>query len=52
MCSSDLTRETTQIAILDHWQVVYLERVLSPLPVGVMRLGAGAILPAYCTGLG
>ena len=52
MALRDATRETTQIAILDHWQVVYLERVLSPLPVGVMRLGAGAILPAYCTGLG
>src|SRR6266404_8327102 len=48
----DSTRETTQIAILDHWQVVYLERVLSPLPVGFMRARAGAILPAYCTGLG
>ena len=48
----DATRETTQIAILDHWQVVYLERVLSPLPVGFMRTRPGAILPAYCTGLG
>lgn len=47
----DATRETTQIAILDHWQVVYLERMLSPLPVGFMRR-AGAILPAYCTALG
>ena len=48
----DSTRETTQLAILDHWQVVYLERMLSPLPVGFMRSRAGAILPAYCTGLG
>ena len=48
----DTTRETTQIAILDHWQVVYLERVLSPLPAGFMRARSGAILPAYCTGLG
>src|SRR5213083_423522 len=48
----DATRETTQIAILDHWQVVYLERVLSPDPIGSMRSRAGAILPAYCTGLG
>jgi DNA-binding IclR family transcriptional regulator len=48
----DTTRETTQIAILDHWQVVYLERVPSPYPSGVMRTRAGAILPAYCTGLG
>jgi len=48
----DRTRETTQIGILDHWQVVYLERMLSPDPVGVMRISAGAILPAHCTGLG
>jgi len=48
----DSTRETTQLAILDHWQVVYLERMLSPLPVGFMRSRAGAILPAYCTALG
>src|SRR6266487_1167566 len=48
----ETTRETTQIAILDHWQVVYLERMLSPFPIGVMRSRAGAILPAYCTGLG
>jgi DNA-binding IclR family transcriptional regulator len=48
----DSTRETTQIAILDHWQVVYLERMISPYPVGFMRSRAGAILPAYCTALG
>jgi DNA-binding IclR family transcriptional regulator len=48
----DASRETVQIAILDHWQVVYLERMLSPQPVGFMRSRAGAILPAYCTGLG
>jgi DNA-binding IclR family transcriptional regulator len=48
----DATRETTQIAILDHWQVVYLERMISPYPVGSMRSRAGSILPAYCTALG
>jgi DNA-binding IclR family transcriptional regulator len=48
----EATRETTQIAILDHWQVVYLERMLSSMSVGYMRSRAGAILPAYCTGLG
>jgi DNA-binding IclR family transcriptional regulator len=48
----DATQETTQIAILDHWQVVYLERMLSSRPVGFMRSRAGAILPAYCTALG
>ena len=48
----DLTGETTHIAILDNWQVVYLERLPSPKPVGFMRSRPGAILPAYCTGLG
>jgi DNA-binding IclR family transcriptional regulator len=48
----EATRETTQIAILDHWQVVYLERMLSSMSVGYMRSRAGAILPAYCTALG
>lgn len=46
------TGETTQIAILDSWQVVYLERVPSQQAVGYMTSRAGAILPAYCTGLG
>ena len=32
--------------------MVYLERMLSPMPVGYMRSRSGAILPAYCTGLG
>jgi IclR family KDG regulon transcriptional repressor len=43
----DAIRETTQIAILDHWQVIYLERVPSPQPVGFIRARTGAILPAY-----
>lgn len=48
----DLTRETTHVAVLHQWQVVYLERVPSPQPVGFMQSRAGAILPAYCTALG
>src|SRR5262249_8752695 len=48
----DTTRETTQIGILAPGQVVYLERMLPPEPAGSMRSRAGAILPAYCTGLG
>jgi DNA-binding IclR family transcriptional regulator len=48
----DTTRETTHLAILDHWQVVYLERLPSPHPVGFMRSRVGAILPAFCTALG
>ncbi len=48
----DATRETTHVAVLHEWQVVYLERVPSPQPVGFMQSHAGAILPAYCTALG
>jgi DNA-binding IclR family transcriptional regulator len=48
----DLTGETTHIAVLDNWQVVYLERLPSPKPVGFMRSRPGAILPAHCTALG
>jgi IclR family transcriptional regulator, KDG regulon repressor len=48
----DDTGETAQVAILDSWQVVYLERVPSRQAVGYMTSRAGAILPAYCTGLG
>jgi DNA-binding IclR family transcriptional regulator len=48
----DVSGETSQLAVLEDWQIVYLERVLSRQPVGYMRSRAGAILPAYCTGLG
>jgi DNA-binding IclR family transcriptional regulator len=48
----DATRETTHVAVLHHWQVVYLDRVPSPQPVGFMHSRPGAILPAYCTALG
>lgn len=48
----DVTRETSHVAVLHQWQVVYLERVPSPQPVGFMQSRAGAILPAYCTALG
>ncbi len=48
----DATGETTQLGILDSWQVVYLARVFSHLPVAYMRSRVGVVLPAYCTGLG
>jgi IclR family transcriptional regulator, KDG regulon repressor len=48
----DETGETVQIAILDQWQVVYIERVPSRQAVGYMTSRAGTLLPAYCTGLG
>lgn len=48
----DATRETTHVAVLHEWQVVYIDRVPSPQPVGFMQSRAGAILPAHCTALG
>ena len=48
----DATRETTHVAVLHRWQVVYLDRVPSPQPVGFMQSRPGAILPAHCTALG
>lgn len=48
----DATGETTQLAILVDWNIVYLDRVLSQQAVGYMTSRAGAVLPSYCTGLG
>jgi IclR family transcriptional regulator, KDG regulon repressor len=48
----DATRETTHVAVLHRWQVVYLDRVPSPQQVGFMQSRPGAILPAHCTALG
>ena len=48
----DATGETVQVAVLESWRVVYLERVLSERPVAYMKSRAGAVLPAHCTGLG
>jgi DNA-binding IclR family transcriptional regulator len=48
----DVTRETTHVAVLHQWQVVYLDRVPSLQPVGFMQSRTGAILPAHCTALG
>jgi DNA-binding IclR family transcriptional regulator len=48
----DRTGETVHLAVLDAWQVLYLERLQSPHPIGFMRSRIGATVPAYCTGLG
>jgi IclR family transcriptional regulator, KDG regulon repressor len=48
----DATGETVHLAVLDGWQVLYLERLQSPHPIGFMRSRVGAIVPAYCTSLG
>jgi DNA-binding IclR family transcriptional regulator len=48
----DKTELNTQIAKLEDWNVVYLERVLGrKLPVSTPSR-AGSILPAHCTALG
>src|SRR2546427_4954838 len=44
----DATRETTHLAILDHWRVVYPRRLPSPPPAGVMRPRRGALPPPLC----
>jgi IclR family acetate operon transcriptional repressor len=48
----DDTGETVHLAVLDQWQVLYLERLQSPHPIGFMRSRIGGVVPAYCTGLG
>lgn len=48
----DATGETVQLAVSSGPNIVYLERVFSQKPVGYMRSTIGAVLPAYCTGLG
>lgn len=48
----DATGETVHLAVLDGWQVLYLERLQSPHPIGFMRSRIGGVVPAYCTSLG
>jgi DNA-binding IclR family transcriptional regulator len=48
----DATGETVHLAVLEGWQVLYLERLQSPHPIGFMRSRVGGVVPAYCTSLG
>jgi DNA-binding IclR family transcriptional regulator len=48
----DTTGETVQLAILDDWQIVHLDRAVSNRSVAYMVSQVGTILPAYCTALG
>jgi DNA-binding IclR family transcriptional regulator len=48
----DETNLNVQIAKLEDWRVVYLERVLAHDLPRKTPSRAGAILPAHCTGLG
>jgi DNA-binding IclR family transcriptional regulator len=48
----DETGETVQLAVLEDWQIVHLDRALSRQSVAYMVSHVGVILPAYCTALG
>jgi DNA-binding IclR family transcriptional regulator len=48
----DETGETVQLAVLEDWQIVHLDRALSRQAVSYNVSRVGAILPAYCTALG
>lgn len=48
----DTTGETVQLAVLENWNIVHLDRALSRHAVAYMVSHVGAILPAYCTALG
>jgi DNA-binding IclR family transcriptional regulator len=48
----DDTRETVHLALLDHYDVVYLVKVPGLHAVGIMSSRVGARAPAHCTGLG
>jgi DNA-binding IclR family transcriptional regulator len=48
----DATGETVQLAVLENWQIVHLDRAISHQSVAYMVSHVGAILPAYCTALG
>jgi DNA-binding IclR family transcriptional regulator len=48
----DDTKETVHLAILDHMEVVYLEKFHGLHAIGIMSSQVGGRSPAYCTGLG
>jgi DNA-binding IclR family transcriptional regulator len=48
----DISTETVHLAVLNHWEVVYLEKLENLHAIGAMGSRAGGRSPAYCTGLG
>lgn len=49
----DTTQETVHLAVLnDDMQVVYLEKLSSRQPMGIMSSRVGMTAPMHCTGLG
>lgn len=48
----DEVKETVHLAILNDWEVVYLEKLPGLHAIGLMGSRVGGRAPAYCTGLG
>jgi IclR family KDG regulon transcriptional repressor len=48
----DKTSETVHLGILDHTEVVYLEKLHGLHAIGLMSSSVGGRSPSYCTGLG
>ena len=48
----DISTETVHLAILDEWEVVYLEKLENLHAIGAMGSRVGGRSPSYCTGLG
>ena len=46
------TRETVHLAVLDQMEIVYIEKLESLEPIGLMGSRVGGRSPAYCTGVG
>jgi IclR family KDG regulon transcriptional repressor len=48
----DDVKETVHLAVLDHWEVVYLEKLSGLHAIGLMGSRVGGRAPVHCTGLG
>jgi len=48
----DDVKETVHLAVLDNWEVVYLEKLSGLHAIGLMGSRVGGRSPAHCTGLG
>jgi DNA-binding IclR family transcriptional regulator len=46
------TKETVHLAVLDGWDVVYLEKLQGLHAIGMMSSSVGGRSPSHCTGLG
>jgi IclR family KDG regulon transcriptional repressor len=48
----DDVKETVHLAVLDNWEVVYLEKLSGLHAIGLMGSRVGGRSPVHCTGLG